>query len=195
MMRCEKCLHNVLQQDSLGHRCTKCGHRQGTLEQPGVMVSPLYARVNVTAVGRDFDGEFKPLDKLSYAEAKNLADETMSRCYRVVADQPPPQPSEHPAAWDLLIADLQRWRYSGRLLAECRERDRIGTERYGTRLRPHDGRDSVVDALQEVLDAMVYLRKAVYEHGDTAAGGTCSGLAAQLTTVAQHLVTLLQERR
>ena len=68
--------------------------------------------------------------------------------------QPPPAESPHPAVWDLVRKDM-------------RGRDRAGRERYGTRLRPHNGRDALVDAYQEALDLCVYLRQAIYErdHG------------------------------
>ncbi len=64
--------------------------------------------------------------------------------------EPLPKPTDSPAIWDLVIADMQ-------------ERDRIGTAKYGQRLKAGDGRDSLIDAYQEVLDLAVYLRKAIYE--------------------------------
>lgn len=64
--------------------------------------------------------------------------------------QPPPKPSPDPAVWDLVLADIA-------------ERDTMGTEKYGVRLTPNDGRDSLVDGYQEALDLVVYLRKAIYE--------------------------------
>lgn len=68
----------------------------------------------------------------------------------VNAKQPPPSPSNAPAVWDLVEADM-------------RERDQIGAQKYGTRLQPHNGRDALVDAYQEALDLVVYLRQAIYE--------------------------------
>lgn len=64
--------------------------------------------------------------------------------------QPPPQPNSKPAVWDLVIADM-------------RQRDEHGTAHYGTRLQPHNGRDALVDAYQEVLDAAAYLRQVIFE--------------------------------
>lgn len=66
------------------------------------------------------------------------------------APQPPPKPANAPAAWDLVMADI-------------RERDQHGTKKYGQRLTPGDGRDSLIDAYQEALDLVVYLRKAIFE--------------------------------
>lgn len=70
-----------------------------------------------------------------------------------IADQPPPTPNGQPAVWDLVIADM-------------RERDRVGRERYSTPLQPLNGRDALVDAYQEALDLAVYLRQAIAERDD-----------------------------
>ena len=64
--------------------------------------------------------------------------------------EPMPTPNNYPAVWDLVIADMQ-------------ERDRIGTEKYGTRLQPHNGRDFLVDAYQESLGLVVYLRGEIHQ--------------------------------
>jgi hypothetical protein len=72
-----------------------------------------------------------------------------------IADQPPPTPNGQPAVWDLVIADM-------------RERDQVGRERYSTPLQPFNGRDALVDAYQEALDLVVYLRQAIAERD----GGT-----------------------
>lgn len=39
----------------------------------------------------------------------------------------------------------------------------IGVERYGQPLQPHNGRNALQDAYEEVLDLAVYLRQAIYE--------------------------------
>jgi len=63
--------------------------------------------------------------------------------------QPPPKPSAGDV-WALVLADMA-------------ERRRVGIERYGTPLQPHNGRDALVDAYQEALDLCVYLRQAIEE--------------------------------
>lgn len=68
-----------------------------------------------------------------------------------VLDQPPPTPNDKPAVWGLVIADMH-------------ERDKVGRQRYGTPLQPHNGRDALVDAYQEGLDLVVYLRQRIEEH-------------------------------
>lgn len=67
-----------------------------------------------------------------------------------IADQPPPVPNDRSSVWDLVIADM-------------RERDGVGQARYGTPLQAHNGRDALVDAYQEALDLVVYLRQAIEE--------------------------------
>lgn len=66
------------------------------------------------------------------------------------APQPAPRPSPDPACWDLVLADIA-------------QRDAFGAKKYGQRLTPNDGRDSLIDAYQEALDLAVYLRKAIFE--------------------------------
>lgn len=67
-----------------------------------------------------------------------------------VTDQPPPVPNGTKPVWELVMTDMA-------------ERDRVGRERYGTPLQTHNGRDALVDAYQEALDLVVYLRQAIEE--------------------------------
>lgn len=64
--------------------------------------------------------------------------------------QPPPRPNNLPAVWDLVVAEMQ-------------QRDQVGRERYGVPLQPHNGRDSLRDLYEELLDAVVYCRQLMYE--------------------------------
>lgn len=61
-----------------------------------------------------------------------------------------PKPTTGPAVWDLVIADM-------------RQRDRVGTRRYGIRLQAHNGRHALQDAYEEALDLAVYLKQAIIE--------------------------------
>ena len=65
-----------------------------------------------------------------------------------IEDQPPPSPNDDVAVWDLVIVDMQA-------------RDRTGRERYGTPLQVDNGRDHLVDAYQEGLDFVVYVRAEI----------------------------------
>jgi hypothetical protein len=73
---------------------------------------------------------------------------------RLVIPQPPPIENSLPAVWDLVIHDME-------------VRDKDGFRKYGTRLQPFNGRDSLIDAYQEALDLCVYLRQAIYERDNT----------------------------
>ena len=60
------------------------------------------------------------------------------------------KPNDSTPIWDLVRADIA-------------ERDKLGRERYGTPLQAFNGRDALVDAYQESLDLVVYLRQAIEE--------------------------------
>lgn len=70
-------------------------------------------------------------------------------------DQPPPTPAEGDLWADLIETvggtDLTP------LVPLMQERRALGIERYGTPLQRDNGRDHLVDAQQELLDAAVYL--------------------------------------
>lgn len=75
------------------------------------------------------------------------------------APQPPPTSDDAgPEVWPSLLADVQM---SDALRALCEERDAMGRAKYGTPLRVHNGREPLVDALQEALDLAVYLHQAM----------------------------------
>jgi hypothetical protein len=65
-------------------------------------------------------------------------------------EQPAPVANTCTPSWELVIADMKA-------------RDNLGRARYGVPLQPHNGRNSLVDAYQEVLDLAVYLRNAIEE--------------------------------
>lgn len=67
-----------------------------------------------------------------------------------VEQQPEPNGLYEKYVWDLVITDMKA-------------RNEMGEKKYGTKLRPFDGRDSLKDAYQEVLDLAVYLRKKIFE--------------------------------
>ncbi len=65
-------------------------------------------------------------------------------------DQPLPAHNDRAAVWDLVKADID-------------SRDNLGRLRYGTRLQPFNGRDTVRDTYEEALDKLVYLRSLLVE--------------------------------
>ena len=63
--------------------------------------------------------------------------------------EPPPKASEGDV-WIKVIDDMKA-------------RRQMGIEKYGTPLQPHNGRNALVDAYQEVLDLAVYLKQKIIE--------------------------------
>lgn len=52
-----------------------------------------------------------------------------------------------------------------KLVADMKERDQVGRERYGVPLTSKNGRDALVDAYQEQLDFVVYMRTWLDDRG------------------------------
>ncbi len=89
---------------------------------------------------------------------------------KAIVDQPPPKPTEHHATWELVIADFRKLvmksppsSVTQDVLDDMAARDKTGRERYGVPLTAYNGRDQLIDAYQEMLDAAVYLRAAMEE--------------------------------
>ncbi len=55
--------------------------------------------------------------------------------------------------------------------ADLVERERLGIERYGTALYPHNGRRALQDAYEEALDLAQYLKQALVEQSTPGAAG------------------------
>jgi hypothetical protein len=108
---------------------------------------------------------------------------------RLGANRPEPAPTknEHPAVWALVIEDVKKQIPDGTvvraLLADMEARDRAGLEKYGVRLQPWNGRDAAVDAYQEALDLVVYLRQLVEERE-----GSPPLVVAYLTAIDQAMM-------
>lgn len=75
-------------------------------------------------------------------------------------DQPPPRPNAGEEVWPEVIAEAERALLPPEVLADMRDRDQLGRERYGVPLRRGDGRDHLVDAYAEALDLCAYLGSA-----------------------------------
>ena len=90
-----------------------------------------------------------------------------------MTEQPNPKPNDEPEVWPAVIEALLEssalssgWlgdfaRQRGEklvtaVIADMRERDRLGRERYGVPLQPHNGRDALLDMYEELLDACAY---------------------------------------
>lgn len=97
----------------------------------------------------------------------------------VIADQPPPVHNPAKAdVWEVVIRDMA-------------ERRNVGILRYGTPLQPFNGRRSLVDAYQEVLDLAVYLRQKILEEGTAGISATPDLVG----TLATHIQFKRQEAK
>ncbi len=89
-----------------------------------------------------------------------------------IEDQPPPIATSRTPVWDLVIADAEHILSINDdapdlklAMIDMRERDRVGRERYGVPLTSHNGRNHLVDAYQEALDLVAYMRAELDERG------------------------------
>jgi len=65
-------------------------------------------------------------------------------------------------------------------MRDMTERDIFGAEKYGVRLQPGNGRDFLVDAYQEALDLVAYLRGAIYERDQLATADKFAAMQSEL---------------
>jgi hypothetical protein len=49
------------------------------------------------------------------------------------------------------------------VMVDLMARTKMGQRKYGTVLRTHNGRDALVDAYQEAMDLVLYLKQAIME--------------------------------
>jgi hypothetical protein len=49
------------------------------------------------------------------------------------------------------------------VINDLMKRDKVGTKKYGTTLQANNGRDCLMDAYQEALDMVMYLRQLITE--------------------------------
>lgn len=64
---------------------------------------------------------------------------------------------------DLVSDDIRADMNAATVIADLDARKQFGLEKYGTLLQAFNGRDALMDAYQETLDQVVYLRQCVDE--------------------------------
>ena len=52
------------------------------------------------------------------------------------------------------------------VIVDLKQRSRVGTLKYGTPLQTHNGRNALMDAYQEALDLVMYLKQCLMEQTD-----------------------------
>lgn len=119
---------------------------------------------------------------------KVSTEDDASRAEHGLNVQPAPVHNDLPSAHDLVSEDFgwigypqaTRDSYDGVMVvfeALCdrldvdpaemmKQRKQFGLSKYGTLLQPHNGRNHLHDALDELADALVYFRCAIYEAGN-----------------------------
>lgn len=89
-----------------------------------------------------------------------------------------PQASDRRPTWEIVIAYVEQLQRDCThislgvgenvlplVIVDMHARDAVGLERYGIPLTSGDGRDHLVEAYEEMLDASVYLTNVLDEHG------------------------------
>lgn len=85
-----------------------------------------------------------------------------------IATEPLPVKNDRPYIQDLVIADLngpqsEEAPGAARVARDVEKRKQFGITKYGTGLQAFNGRNPLVDAYQEILDGVMYLRQALEE--------------------------------
>lgn len=84
-----------------------------------------------------------------------------------MSDQLAPIATDAVPTWDLVIQDIVTYHgdrpHADLVIADANARDGIGRERYGVPLQAGNGRDSLMDAYEEVLDYAAYMKSAFLE--------------------------------
>ena len=91
-----------------------------------------------------------------------------------IVDQPPPRATDRRPSWEIVMSYVDQIRHENAydssgviaiVLADMRERDAVGRQRYSIPLTSGNGRDHLVDAYQELLDGSAYMATELDEHG------------------------------
>ena len=83
--------------------------------------------------------------------------------------QPPPTINDHPRVIDAALVHLSSFfgdtPTAHELAAFLSSRSELGYAKYGTHLQPHNDRDALQDACEELADALMYMEQAIMERG------------------------------
>lgn len=83
--------------------------------------------------------------------------------------QDAPRKNDHKPVWEAVIEDELKTGSSFNevyIVEDMKARNQKGIETYGTPLQPFNGRDALLDAYEEALDLLVYLKQANIEKSD-----------------------------
>ena len=97
--------------------------------------------------------------------------------------------------YDLLLKDLVDFGVSDDLIGVLNARDMAGKKKYGVRLATFNGRDALSDAVEEMIDASVYLRQAMEESFHNAQFARAYAMRSAYHGVLDVLVELFHDYR
>jgi len=88
----------------------------------------------------------------------------------IISPEPDPMPNGGIAVWNKVIEFINEKDFkdemivvSNKIISDMKERNQFGIEKYGTPLQAFNGRNSLIDAYQELLDGMVYIEQSYIE--------------------------------
>lgn len=127
--------------------CPLCGRIEEVLKEIKVKSKKKSKRkVNKTIKGWETDPDEDDVSQPTWAKSMN-GDDVMSVSNTY---QPKPKKNQLKPIWELVIEDMKK-------------RDEFGRKKHKTPLQPFNGRSALIDAYQEALDLVVYLRQAIEE--------------------------------
>lgn len=98
--------------------------------------------------------------------AAQMSSAQSSQIFGLSAPEPPPLATNRRPSWEILLAHVMERLPQAKLLhADMRDRDAFGRNKYGVPLTSGNGRNHLVDAYAEFLDAAVYITSELDELG------------------------------
>jgi len=98
-----------------------------------------------------------------------MTDDHSAEGFGLSDPEPEPNKNLNKFVWDEVIEELLSRNSGGDketrdlISRDMRQRDQFGFRKYGTRLQSGNGRNSFIDAYQELLDYIVYLKQCEIE--------------------------------
>lgn len=106
-----------------------------------------------------------------------------------------PQPDPTPSTGDVWLEIINDLEDNDILKPYCIERRQQGIDRYGTPLQRDNGRDHLLDALQEALDLMVYTTAASQTRVDAEVAEDYDDVRMYAQCAARRIVWLIEYRK
>jgi hypothetical protein len=129
--------------------------------EPLEIHSPAFARLNFwKEMSKAESYEMTLTEKEKFLRAMN---ELTKPPYGAATPEPAPKANNHPAIADVVAAEFVGRGSDPAIAEDIMARKAFGLQKYKTPLQPFNGRDTLNDLYQEVLDAVKYARVVLYE--------------------------------